>query len=115
MVANRANTLPAGRFDARLAYSSTCSAELPLRPSAIAAPPLSPRLLHSRLCRSGVRRWVVSRVNGFECPASYFSDCNVVLPLSPSARAAPPSEPSLFFERLRAQEQGRVLRAVNGR
>ena len=43
----------------------------------------------------------------------YFSDCNVELPLSPSARAAPPSEPSMFSERLRAWEQGRVLRALS--
>ena len=50
----------------------------------------------------------------FECRAAYFSDCNVVLPLSPSARAAPPSEPRLLFQRLRAWGQGRVLRAVNG-
>ena len=58
-----ANTLR-GWFERRAAYSSDCSVELPLRPSAIAAPPLSPSPLLSRLCRSGVRRWVVSRVNG---------------------------------------------------
>ena len=51
----------------------------------------------------------------FECQAAYFSACNVVLPLSPSARAAPPSEPSLFDEILRAWEQRRELRHVNGR
>ena len=51
----------------------------------------------------------------FECRAANFSDCNVVLPLSPSARAAPPSGPSLFPWRLRAWEQTRVMRGVNGR
>ena len=51
----------------------------------------------------------------FECRAAYSSDCNVVLPSRPSARAAPPSGPSPFPSRLRAWEQRRVLRAVNGR
>ena len=48
----------------------------------------------------------------FEGRAAYLTDCSVVLPLRPSARAAHPSEPSLFSEKLRAWEEGRVLRAV---
>ena len=51
----------------------------------------------------------------FECQAAYSSDCNVVLPLSPSARAAPPSGPSLLPSRLRAWEQRWELSHVNGR
>ena len=49
-------------------------------------------------------RWALTRKrtlwSWFECRAAYFSDCNVVLPLSPSARAAPPAELTLFPERL---------------
>ena len=36
-------------FERQAAYSSDCSIELPLRPSARAAPPLGPRLLFRRL------------------------------------------------------------------
>ena len=46
----------------------------------------------------------------FELQAAYSSDCSVVLPLRPSARAAPPLGPRLFNERLRAWERVRVLR-----
>ena len=41
--------------------------------------------------------------------------CSAELPLRLSARAAPPSEPSLLFRRLRARERRRVLSSVNGR
>ena len=43
----------------------------------------------------------------FERRAAYLSDCSVVLPLRPSARAASPSGPRPFDERLRAWERGR--------
>ena len=46
-----------------VAYLSDCSVELPLRPSAIAAPPSGPRLLYSRL-RGWDRRCVLRRANG---------------------------------------------------
>jgi hypothetical protein len=50
----------------------------------------------------------------FELQAAYSSDCSVVLPLRPSARAAPPLGPRLFNERLRAWERVRVLRVSMG-
>ncbi len=50
-------------FDRRAAYSSDRSVELPLRPSARAAPPSEPRLLCVRL-RGRERRWELSGVNG---------------------------------------------------
>ena len=50
----------------------------------------------------------------FELQAAYLSDCSVVLPLRPSARAAPPLGPRLFNERLRAWERVRVLRVSMG-
>ena len=53
-----------GRFECQLAYSSTCSAELPLRPSAIAAPPSGPRRLYRRLRVQRSVCLVVRRVNG---------------------------------------------------
>ena len=43
----------------------------------------------------------------FECRAAYFSDCNVVLPLSPSAIAAAPSGPSRLSTRLQRGGGGR--------
>ena len=56
----RGNTV--GRFEPRAAYLSDCSVELPLRPSARAAPPLGPRSLARRLrARTGGGWcWVVS-------------------------------------------------------
>ena len=48
-------------------------------------------------------------------PTPVLSDCNVVLPLRPLARAAPPSEPGQFPERLRAWEQGRVRLDANAK
>jgi hypothetical protein len=45
------------------AYSSDCSVELPFRPSARAAAPAGPSLVHERL-RARERRWVVRSVNG---------------------------------------------------
>ena len=50
----------------------------------------------------------------FELQAAYLSDCSVVLPLRPSARAAPPLGPRLFNKRLRAWERVRVLRVSMG-
>ena len=50
----------------------------------------------------------------FEGHAAYLTDCSVVLPLRPSARAAPPSGPSLLDAILRAWEQRRELRHVDG-
>ena len=51
----------------------------------------------------------------FECRAAYFSDRNVVLPLSPSAIAAAPSGPSRFSSRLqRGGFGGGVVSRVNG-
>ena len=41
----------------------------------------------------------------FERRAAYFSDCSVELPLSPSARATPPSGPRLLKFRLRGGVQ----------
>ena len=43
----------------------------------------------------------------FELQAAYSSDCSVVLPFRPSARAAPPWGPRLLTERLRAWERVR--------
>ena len=37
--------------------------------------------------------------------AAYLMDCSVVLPVRPSARAAPPLGPRLFFTRLRTWER----------
>ena len=45
-------------FERWVAYSSTCSVKLPLRPSTRAAAPLGPRLFHGRLR---------ARVNGGGC------------------------------------------------
>ena len=50
----------------------------------------------------------------FELQAAYSSDCSVVLPLRPSARAAAPLGPRSFNERLRAWERVRVLRVSRG-
>ena len=47
-------------FERQVAYLSDCSVELPLRPSAIAAPPSGPSWLRVRL-RGWGRRWVCSR------------------------------------------------------
>ena len=47
-------------FERRVAYLSDCSVKLPLRPSAIAAPPSEPSWLALRL-RGWGRRWVWSR------------------------------------------------------
>ena len=44
----------------------------------------------------------------FESRAAYPSDCSVELPLSPSARAAPPSGPRLVKLRLRAGKKAGV-------
>ena len=52
--------------------------------------------------------------SGFKLQAAYSSDCSVVLPLRPSARAAPPWGPSPLTERLRAWERVRVLRVSMG-
>ena len=41
----------------------------------------------------------------FERQAAYSSDCSVMLPLRPSARAAPPWGPRWLYERLRAWER----------
>ena len=49
----------------------------------------------------------------FEGQTAYLSNCSVELPLRPSARAAPPSEPRLFPHRLRGGVQRRC--GVNGR
>jgi hypothetical protein len=45
---------------------------------------------------------------------AYSSDCSVELPFRPSARAAPPSGPSLFRERLRARERRCMGAEVHG-
>ena len=60
-----ANTLP-GWFERRAAYLSDFSVQLPLRPSAIAAPPSGPRRLSSRLREWGLEvggepcQWVLT-------------------------------------------------------
>jgi len=60
--------------------------------------------------RVGVSMGADTKFGGwFELQAAYSSDCSVVLPLRPSARAAPPLGPRLFHERLRAWERVRVL------
>ena len=60
--------------------------------------------------RAGVSMGIDTKIGGwFELQAAYLSDCSVVLPLRPSARAAPPLGPRLFHERLRAWERVRVL------
>ena len=51
----------------------------------------------------------------FEGHAAYSRFCSVVLPLRPSARATPPLGPRSLDEILRAWEQRRELRRVNGR
>ena len=51
----------------------------------------------------------------FEDLAAYSSFCSEVLPLRPSARAAPPLGPKRLHEILQAWEQRRELRHVNGR
>ena len=57
----KANTQ--GLVRGRAAYSSDCSVELPLRPSARAAPPSGPRQLLHRL-RAWEQRWVLRCVKG---------------------------------------------------
>ena len=57
----KANTR--GWFERRAAYASDCSVELPLRPSARAAPPSGPRQFSRRL-RAWEQRWVLKGVKG---------------------------------------------------
>ena len=101
-----------------------------LRMAASAEAPLSPTSL-SRILRGKMGGGSGERAGGcqqgadterralgaqrFEGPAAYSSSCSEVLPLRPSARAAPPSGPRLLDEILRAWEQRRELRHVNGR
>ena len=97
------------------AYSSDCSVELPLRPSASAAPPSGPRSLRRRLRGRGPeaggeerqraltqKRTLWSRFE--EYGAAYDSDCSVELPLRPAASAAPPFGPRLLRSSLWAQK-----------
>ena len=84
--------------------SAAASAEAPSSPNSL-SPILRARggagMVGEQACQRALaeRRTLKSR---FE-PQAYTSSCSVELPLSPSARAAPPSEPSSFFERLRAR------------
>ena len=83
-----------------------------LRMAASAEAPLCPIVLPERLQRVGkvgrareqACQWALTRKrtlwSWFECRAAYFSDCNVVMPLSPSAIAAAPSGPSQLCSRL---------------
>ena len=90
-------------FERRAAYLSDCRVELPLRPSAIAAPPSGRSTLSSRLRGWGLEvtgepcQWALTEeqtlASRFERRAAYSSDCSVVLPLRPSARVAPPLGP----------------------
>ena len=53
---------------------------------------------------------------GSSAKLAYRSTCSVELPLSPAARAAPPSGPRSLRSKLRARERGSlVLRTVSGR
>ena len=85
--------------------------------AASAVAPLTPILLPQRLRARGRmgngERVGVCGNTRFERRAAYSSDCSVVLPLMPSARAAPPWGPSLLCERLRAPER-RFLRVSMG-
>ena len=73
--------------------------------------------------RGGVSMGVDSRLTAegrtlaswFKRRAAYSSECSVELPLRPSARAAPPSRPSLLFLRQRGRKQRWELSSVNGR
>ena len=61
--ADTGNQTLESRFERRVAYSSDRSVELPLMPSARAAPPSGPSRLPCRL-RARERRLVLSSVNG---------------------------------------------------
>eukprot|EP00964_Phaeocystis_antarctica_P118567 scaffold82349_cov62-Phaeocystis_antarctica.AAC.5 len=81
--------------------------------AASAVTPLSPMPLCLRLRargrmgngeRAGACQWALTRKrtlgSWFERQAAYSRDCSVVLPLRPSAKAAPTSGPRRFHERL---------------
>ena len=98
------------RFEYRAAYDSEVRVELPLIPSARAAPPSGPSpfqlSLWAQRCLLFCQRALTQKQAlwpRFEYLAAYDSDCRVELPLMPSASAAPPFGPSPFLSSLWAQ------------
>ena len=101
-----ANTLGAAAHFRLVIFVSlrmVASAVAPLFPM-----PLLPRLRARDRTGDGERvgKSMGADTSWFERRAAYLSDCSVVLPLRPSARAAPPSGLRPFHERLRGHGSG---------